>query len=168
MYPKYVVLIKKDARLPSRQVLLDEAWGENMPISYIQDEEALDAASYLDIKVNKWEINPAWSTLQDEEPWIRIEIFRKKGVDEFRGGIARNFSSNLEGYILLSFELDDGWDEIDLLLLGRLVKVISINNECYALNDSGEYMHCEDLFYSIPSVSVIQKLLLFGEKNYQN
>lgn len=83
MYSKYIVFIDKNVPLPSRASIVEGAWGNDVPISFIQDNEVLNDASYLDFKVNKWEANSKWSEMQDDEPMIRVEIFREERVADF-------------------------------------------------------------------------------------
>jgi len=151
MYSKYIVVIDKGISLPSRICLLEDAWGKKVPVSFVQDDEELDAASYLDVKVNKWEANSKWSNMQDEEPWIRIEILRNGNLVNFLSENEFQFSVDSENYFLVVLELDEGWQEIDQVILARLVKIISATHQCYAYDSIGKYVICSDYLKSLPS-----------------
>jgi len=55
--------------------------GLELPISHVQSHEDLGCASFLDLKVNKWECSEDWRNLQPEEPWIRIEFLRESELE---------------------------------------------------------------------------------------
>jgi len=159
MYSKYIVLINKSIFLPSRISLLEKAWGEELPVSFLQDAEELDAASYLDVKVNKWEANDKWSKMQAEEPWIRIEILRDNSLENFLRKNKRLFFVDNESCFLVVLELDSGWQDIDQILLARLVKEVSETDQCYACDDSGKYIACSKYLKSLPSKEAVKKMV---------
>lgn len=53
---RYAVVVESGSDLPDREILVSRAWGD-VPVSYIQDQEAFNDCSFLDLKVNKWELN---------------------------------------------------------------------------------------------------------------
>jgi len=159
VYSKYIVLIDKSASLPSRIHLLGEAWGKEIPVSFVQDNEELDAASYLDVKVNKWEANSKWSDIQNEEPWIRIEILRDSSLINFLDENKSQFPVDKKNYFLVVLELDNGRQEIDQVLLALLVKIISATHECYAYDDLGKTIICTEYLKSLPSREAVKKMV---------
>ncbi|MRJ43377.1 hypothetical protein KF946_07890 [Idiomarina loihiensis] len=157
MYSKYIILIDKNATLPSRSSIVESAWGNDVPISFIQDNEVLNDASYLDFKVNKWEANSKWSEMQDDEPMIRVEIFREERVADFLRDNELWFAFDYEHYFLVALELDDGWHEVDQFLLARVVKVLAENQKVYAYDDVKGYIDCGDYLQSLPSKEAVRK-----------
>ncbi|HHA2536782.1 TPA: hypothetical protein ACOEBE_004477 [Stenotrophomonas maltophilia] len=124
----YVVVLVAEGVIPERESLVCQAWGE-VPISYFQDHESLNECSFIDLKVNKWEINAEWSRKSEVEPWIRIEILRGGAVAEYL--VAQGLSLVVEGGALLSIEMDDGGGEIDEILLVNLVSVFMPGNRVF-------------------------------------
>ncbi|WP_417440284.1 hypothetical protein [Idiomarina sp.] len=157
MYSKYIILIDKNATLPSRSSIVERAWGKDVPISFVQDNEVLNDASYLDFKVNKWEANGKWSEMQDQEPLIRVEIFREERIADFMRENELQCTFDYEGYFLVALELDDGWHEVDQFLLARVVNVLAENQKLYAYDDVKGYIDCGDCLQSLPSKEAVRK-----------
>ena len=160
MYSKYLVVIDKDVALPDRGLLFEEAWGKDIPVSFVQDNETLDAASYLDVKVNKWEINEKWSHLQSEEPWIRIEVLRGQGFKKYVTENECPFIGDNNDSFLVVFELDEGGVQVDEFLLARLVKTTSETHRPFAYDESGKYVPCFEYFQSLPPKEMVKTLCL--------
>lgn len=143
MGTRYVVVLVAGEVLPERKSLVCQAWGE-VPFSYFQDHESLNESSFLDLKVNKWEVNAEWSRKSEDEPWIRIEILRGGAITEYLA--AQGFSLVVGvGEALLSIEMDDGGGEIDEILLAHLVSVFMPGNRVFQWRDEiseidGEYI----------------------------
>ncbi|WP_369038400.1 hypothetical protein [Stenotrophomonas maltophilia] len=143
MGTKYVVVLVAGKGLPERNSLVYQAWGE-VPVSYFQDHESLNESSFLDLKVNKWEVNAEWSRKSEDEPWIRIEILRGGVVAEYLATQGLSLLAGV-GEALLSIEMDDGGGEIDEILLAHLVSVFMPGNRVFRWRDElseidGEYI----------------------------
>ncbi|HDS1578932.1 hypothetical protein WG628_05020 [Stenotrophomonas maltophilia] len=139
----YVVVLNAGETIPERNSLVHQAWGD-VPFSYFQGHESMAESEFLDLKVNKWEINAEWSRNPDGEPWIRIEIVREARVAEWLAthGLAQMAGM---GGVLLIVEMDEGGGELDEVLLARLVSVFSPGNRallwCNGLHEiDGEYI----------------------------
>lgn len=163
MYSKYIVLIDKDVPLPSRASIVGGAWGEDIPVSFVQDNEVLNEASYLDLKVNKWEANSKWSEMQDQEPWIRVEIYRNEQIKKFLRDNGLRFAFDSEDYSLVALELDEGWQELDQVMLGRVVKVFVESQKLYAYDDTEGYIDCGDFLRSLPSKESVRNSIFLSE-----
>jgi len=127
MVSKYFIFFDKKILIPARNTWIKKAWG-NLPYSYVQDDEDLNKATYLDLKINKWEVDRKWSTHQAEEPWIRIELLN--GVDVSNCLSENGFNHEKTPGFLLFFELDGDGDEIDYDLLDSLVASLVNQQEC--------------------------------------
>lgn len=114
-----MILASEDTEFPNRQEWILAAWG-TIPISYVQESEDINEASYLDIKVNKWELNPVWSKVQAQEPWIRIEFIRGEEIRYQTQATKRD-------RLLVILELDGPCKEVDYQLLYRLAQVLVQN-----------------------------------------
>lgn len=143
MGTRYVVVLVAGEALPERNSLVYQAWGD-VPFSYFQDHESLNESGFLDLKINKWEVNAEWSRKSEDEPWIRIEILRGGAVTEYLA--AQGFSLVVGvGEALLSIEMDDGGGDIDEILLAHLVSVFMPGNRVFQWRDElseigGEYI----------------------------
>lgn len=142
MGTRYVVVLVAEGMIPERESLVRQAWGE-VPISYFQDHESLNECSFIDLKVNKWEVNAEWSRKSEVEPWIRIEILRGGAVAEYL--VAQGLSLVVERGGVLSIEMDDGGCEVDEILLVNLVSVFMPGNRVFQWRDGlseidGEYI----------------------------
>ena len=164
MYSKYLVMIDVDTSLPSRKSMVEIAWGEDVPISFVQDNEVFNEASYLDFKVNKWEVNQKWSEMQDEEPWIRLEIIRDIQIKDYVSENKLTFSFDYKRYYLVALELDDGWQEIDQALLARVVVSLAKNKKVYAFDDNEGYIDCTDTLSSLPSKKTVRKSIFLDKE----
>ena len=158
MGTKFIVVLKDGMKLPERKFWIDQAWGD-FPVSYFQDDESLDECNFLDLKVNKWEINSEWSLVQGDAPWIRVEILRGAPLEEYLKGqgvfpLIKGF-----GELLLVFELDDGGNDLDEILLLRLVIVFWGSGIIYRWDD-GFHVVNENAIASLPGIEVVRSRLL--------
>jgi len=158
MCSKYLVVCDRRENFPSRVEWLDRAWGE-VPVSYVQDGEELRSTSYLDVKVNKWELNSGWSGRQVDEPWIRIEFFRDNFLKSFVEENAFPFDLDFSSDMLLVFELDDGWLDVDKYLIENIVCVLSEKCRCYLWRGRFELLGRE-YFKNIPSKIEVKNMLI--------
>jgi len=77
MSRKYAVSMHSSTVLPQRSAWVSAAWGD-LPVSHFQSDENLNDCSFIDLKVNKWEISG--SRLQwGLDPFIRAEILKARG-----------------------------------------------------------------------------------------
>ena len=120
MSNRYAVVLEPGAHLPERDALVSQAWG-SVPVSYFQDREVFSDCSFLDLKVNKWEVNREWSSKQSSEPWIRIEKFKGQSLDEFLRKEGAVLPVDMAGITLMIIEMDEGGIALDYCLLLRLV-----------------------------------------------
>ena len=139
----YVVVLNAGEAIPERSSLVYQAWGD-VPFSYFQGHESMAESGFLDLKVNKWEVNAEWSRNSDGEPWIRIEIVRGARVAEWLATHGLACMAGMGGVLLIA-EMDDGGGELDEVLLARLVSVFIPRNRafhwCNELNEiDGEYI----------------------------
>lgn len=158
MGTKFIVVLKGGVKLPERKFLIDQAWGD-FPVSYFQDDESLGECNFLDIKVNKWEINSEWSVLQGDAPWIRVEMLRGASLEEYLNDQGVFPLINGCGELLLVFELDDGGNELDEILLLRLVMVFWGGGVIYRWDD-GFHVVDESVLASLPGLGVVRSRLL--------
>ncbi len=128
MYCKYLILFDDVVKLPQRADLISKAWGERNPVSFFQSDEDLNKATFLDVSINKWEVNPKWSDEYDVAPLVRIEILRGSAVKDFTS--ENHIIVPSDTLSALVFSLDDGYKNIDILLLTRLVYEIKNFIEC--------------------------------------
>ncbi|MDD0973161.1 hypothetical protein [Pseudomonas fontis] len=158
MNSQYVVVLEQGTVFPQRELLISEAWGE-VPVSYFQDQEISSECTFLDLKVNKWEINSQWSSQQDSEPWIRIEILKGKMLEDFLQNKERLLPVDDLPETLLVFELDDAGTELDDMLLLRLVSVFHNGSKIYRWCDGFQEVS-EDAFASMLTKHVIRERLI--------
>lgn len=158
MSMKCAVVLQRGADLPERGALISRAWGD-VPTSYFQDEEDLNVCSFLDLKINKWEINIEWSRKQIEEPWIRIELLKGRALAEYLRNEACPPPVNANEEILLLFELDDGGSELDEMLLIRLVSVFFGVGKLYHWCDGFREIS-ESAIAALPPPEAVRKRLL--------
>jgi hypothetical protein len=130
MSSKYAAVLRRETSLPERELLIGQAWGD-VPVSYVQDQECLNDCSFLDLKINKWEVNPNWSGRQDSDVWIRIEILKEARLVEYLQNEVCPLSVDVDHEILVVFELDEGWSAFDNLLLLRLVSAFCDFSKIY-------------------------------------
>ncbi|MDH4608949.1 hypothetical protein [Pseudomonas sp. BN102] len=134
MYRKYFVVCEDLEGFPCREEFIEKAWGD-LPVSFFQDDEFLSKASYLDVKVNKWEVSQEWSTLQEVEPCIRIDFLRDERLAEFCREVRLSGCEVSSAEVVLVLELDGEGMELDELLLASMVRVLSETYQCYALDE---------------------------------
>lgn len=134
MSDKYAVALESGGVLPERENLILQAWGD-VPVSYVQDEELLSACSFLDLKINKWEVNKQWSTQQESEPWIRMEILRGQALEDYFQHNGKTLRNAGQYKALLILELDEGGVEVDVFLFMRLISVFSESFKVYRFYD---------------------------------
>jgi hypothetical protein len=155
MSDEYVVAVGREASLPPRNVLISQAWG-SLPVSYFQDHEDLDECSFLDLKVNKWEINDLWAG-NGIEPAIRIDILKGAALSDFMRN--HDFPISCVAYErLLVLKLDEGAEAIDEMLLLRLISVLVGIGKVYVLRQRVEEL-TEGSINAMPTVgAVVEKL----------
>ena len=106
MSDKYVVVLDAGSDLPERDYLISNAWGD-VPVSYVQDEVAFNECSFLDLKVNKWEVNNEWSKQQVSEPWIRIEKVEGEVLNDFLLNESSSWPKENVPEKIITIELDE-------------------------------------------------------------
>jgi len=137
MSNRYAVILESESVLPERELLVSEAWG-SVPVSYVQDQEIFNECSFLDLKVNKWEVDSQWSSKQDLEPLIRIEKLTDEGLEEFLQQEGCRWSLDMAGKKLIIIEMDEGGGAVDDMLLMRLLSVFHARFKVYSCSDSIE------------------------------
>lgn len=158
MNSKCAVVLGVGSVLPERDCLIRKAWG-NVPVSYFQDEEDLNACSFLDLKINKWEINGEWSCRQFEEPWIRIEVLRGQVLVEHLRAETWSPPMNSAEETLIIFKLDEGGSELDEVLLLRLVSVFFGDGKLYRWCDGFQEIG-EGAIAALPTLQALQERML--------
>jgi hypothetical protein len=154
----YAVILGMGSSLPDRGLLLSQAWGD-VPVSYIQDHEDTNECTFLDLKVNKWEVNSQWSNKQVSEPWIRIEMLKGQALEQYMRGEGLPFPIEVEHEALMIFELDEGGTELDEMLLLRLLSVFCGSSKVYRLSNCIEDVS-ESIIDTLPSCHTVRELLI--------
>ncbi|MHA3735421.1 hypothetical protein ACXR0M_07055 [Pseudomonas sp. Eth.TT006] len=149
MANRFAVVVESGSDLPDRDILVSRAWGD-VPVSYIQDQEAFNDCSFLDLKVNKWELNREWGDKQDSECWIRIEKFKGATLEDFLREDGAFWPVDMSGKTLMIIELDEGGSELDQCLLLRLVSVFLGQFKVYRWSDAVEEV-TEETVASVPT-----------------
>lgn len=158
MSTQYWILLKNGHCIPEREMLLSSAWGD-LPVSYSQDHEEINFCSYLDVKVNKWEIDKKWSKVQFPEPNISIEFFRKKELAAFLDGKHLPFVVNREHDTLVILQVDVGGWDIDQKLTVALASVIAGTEPIYVQDAQGFSAKYDFNEKKKPSISELKALL---------
>lgn len=158
MRARYVAVIGAGVVLPERELLISLAWGA-APVSCFQDRESLDDCSFLDLKVNKWEVNADWSRGQYEEPFIRIEILRGAALAEYMHNEVPSLPVSDIGEAVLVFELDEGGSKLDEVLLLRLVSVFFEGNKLYRWCDGFREISEEEVASLPTRQSLLERLV---------
>ncbi|WP_053162415.1 hypothetical protein [Pseudomonas brassicacearum] len=158
MGSKYAVVLGQDTVLPERDSLISQAWGD-VPVSYVQDQEIFSECSFLDLKINKWEVNTQWSSRQGSEPWIRIEILKEKALEEYLQDEGHSLPVEVSRDVLVVFELDEGGVALDEMLLLHLVSVFYKSCKVYKWCDDFQEVN-EETFTTLPATHIIQERLL--------
>lgn len=155
---KYAVDFEEGFILPHRSDWVEQAWGD-VPVSYMQDDETLNNCSFLDLKINKWELSAAWSERHKlrREPMIRIEILRGEERNRFLTESNCSLIMASANGTLLVLELDEGGWDIDEILLLRLVSVFWGKSKIYNISESCEQVFDVNLF---PKLSVVHERLM--------
>jgi hypothetical protein len=135
MIEYWVVLNAGRADL-ERKALLCRAWGR-LPVSYVQDHEDLASCTYLDVKVNKWEIDSLWSKLQPQEPWIRLEFFRGELLDPLLGKYGLSLASRKSCNTIVVIRVDEGGSDIDRKLALALASALTSGESIYQVDNEG-------------------------------
>lgn len=159
MRNKYAIARPPGATLPDRKSLIERAWGD-VPVSYIQDNEVLSECTFIDLKINKWETNSRWRAKQDSEPWIRVEILRGAAIKEFLGRDDGLVAVDFAGGTLVVLELDEGGNELDDMLLFRLVSVLGERCDVYRWTASTYQKVGTDEISRLPTQHSIRDRLL--------
>lgn len=158
MSSKYAVILKQGSILPKRDFLISEAWGK-VPVSYFQDQESLNDCTFIYLKINKWEINSQWSSQQDSEPWIRINILKGKTLKEYVQNEEHLLPIGATSETILVFELDDTENDLDEILLLRLVSVFGNNSKIYRWCDGFQEMGEDDLTSTLTKQDIHKRLI---------
>lgn len=158
MSRKFAVVLGAGTSLPERDHWVRQAWG-SVPVSFVQDDEFLNSCSFLDMKVNKWEVNPQWSSKQEVEPWIRIEITKRPKLEQCLQNEAFPLSADAACETLLLFELDEDGCELDDLMLRRLVSVFLGRGKVYEWCDGFQEVREGDVAF-LPTQPTVHELLL--------
>ncbi|WP_432216887.1 hypothetical protein ACREYJ_15735 [Pseudomonas kribbensis] len=158
MTDRYAVVLQSSAELPERTLLVNQAWG-SVPVSFVQDEEDFNDCSFLDLKINKWEVNIEWSGKQAVEPWIRIEKIKEEMLDEFLKKESRSWPLDVAGKTLMTIQLDEGGSALDDVLLLRLVSVFLDRFKVYRCSDSVEEVSREFMSYIPAQHTVLERLI---------
>ena len=101
----YTIVCSGNKSLPNRSDFLEFGFGllgSSLPFSHVQDAEDLNHATYLDFKIDKWRISPAWRDVQNDEPMIRIEFLRGIQIEEF-------LLSTLDASLAKEANVNDTW-----------------------------------------------------------
>ncbi|WP_339494669.1 hypothetical protein [Pseudomonas sp. RA_105y_Pfl2_P56] len=162
MTNRYAVVVESGSDLPDREVLVSRAWGD-VPVSYIQDQEAFNDCSFLDLKVNKWELNREWSAKQDSELWIRIEKLKGSALDDFLHRDGSLWPVDLAEKTLMIIELDEGGSALDHCLLLRLVSVFMEQFKVYRWSD-GIVEVSDEIVASLPAQQAVLERLIGCEQ----
>lgn len=158
MTSKYAAVTGSESLFPERDYLIGQAWGD-VPVSYVQDNECINECSFLDLKINKWEMNKRWSDRQNVEPWIRIEIIKGLLIDEYLENKKYPLYMDCACESLIVFELDEGGIAIDELLLLRLVSVFFPQSKVYRLTDRFEEIDSRAIS-GLPTKEVVREKLV--------
>nr|WP_288912674.1 hypothetical protein [uncultured Pseudomonas sp.] len=157
MRNRYAVVLDAGSILPDRAFLSSQAWGD-VPVSYVQDHEFINECSFLDLKVNKWEIDSRWSIKQESEPWIRIEVFKGQALEEYLLNEDCPLSIEAARETLIIFGLDEGGTSVDDMLLLRLVSVFYGRFRVYRWSDCIEEVSENTIAY-LPALDVVRERL---------
>ena len=157
MSNRYAVVLGAGSILPDRGFLIGQAWGD-VPVSYVQDHEVFNECSFLDLKINKWEINSQWSSKQESEPWIRIEILKGQVLEEYLRNKGCPLSVEVARETLIIFEMDEGGAAVDDMLLLRLVSVFYGRFRVYRWSDRIEEVS-ENIISSLPALHTVRERL---------
>jgi hypothetical protein len=155
MSDKYVVVLDAGTDLPERDYLISNAWGD-APVSYVQDEVAFNECSFLDLKVNKWEVNNEWSKQQVSEPWIRIEKVEGEVLNDFLLNEGSAWPKENVPEKIITIELDEGGSEVDEILLQRLIAVFFGRFKVYRCSDRIEEVS-QGTIDTIPTLDAIHE-----------
>ncbi|OUM05708.1 hypothetical protein BW686_20365 [Pseudomonas syringae] len=158
MTDKYAVALGSGAVLPERENLILQAWGD-VPVSHFQDEDVLNDCSFLDLKINKWEVNKQWSAQQESEPWIRMEILRGQALEDYLQNDGEMLRHATQHEALVVVELDEGGLDIDDFLLMRLISVFSERFKVYRFCDGYQEVH-EEALASLPARNAVMERLV--------
>lgn len=158
MSSRYAVVLEAGSILPDRESLISQAWGD-VPVSYVQDHEIFNECSFLDLKVNKWELNSQWSSKQQSEVWIRIEILKGQVLEEYLKNEGCPVPVEAACETLIVFELDEGNSAVDNMLLLRLISVFYERFRVYKWSDRIEEMNA-NIIASLPGRNTVRDQLI--------
>lgn len=158
MNNKYLVVLEPDSVLPEREHMIRQAWG-SVPVSYVHDDEDFNECDFLDLKVNKWEINSEWSSKQVNEPWIRIEKVEGERLDEFFQKNNGHCPVEIKSSKLMVIEIDEDGHPVDEILLLLLVSVFYGRFKVYLWSDSVEELGA-DAIAGLPDQESIRNRLI--------
>ncbi|HEL3778442.1 TPA: hypothetical protein UOA91_003115 [Stenotrophomonas maltophilia] len=153
MSRKYAIALHASVVLPQRDAWIHAAWGD-VPVSHFQSDEDLNNCSFLDLKVNKWEIGSE-ERAEESEPFIRVEILRAHALVEHLGETVYRPPADAAQEIILVLELDDGGNELDEGLLKRLVSILAQGNRLYCWKD-GFRLAGMEFAQAVPTLKDVQ------------
>lgn len=153
MSRKYAIALHASVVLPQRDAWIHAAW-DDVPVSHFQSDEDLNNCSFLDLKVNKWEIGSE-ERAEESEPFIRVEILRAHALVEHLGETVYRQPVDAAQEIILVLELDDGGNELDEGLLKRLVSILAEGNRLYCWKD-GFRLAGMEFAQAVPTLKDVQ------------
>ncbi|QXH58844.1 hypothetical protein [Pseudomonas maumuensis] len=161
MDTKFLIVSPLRDSLPPREDVLTQAWGE-LPVSYVLDEADLNEASYMDVKVNKWEVNPIWSERYGLEPLIGVEFLKGESLKAYlqETDLAPAVDVRTQRLIVVTLD-EEGRSEIDGLLTKALVRVLAKSGQCYLVAEDLTPVD-EHYFLSLPSAGALKRQLEQG------
>jgi len=148
----YWIACSNEYSLPERDVILRSVFRDEyseLQISYVSNDVDLNKATMLDFKVDKWAVDPRWRDLQEDEPFIRIELLRgdqcRSFLKENERAIDSQALTSSENYIV-AMELDDGdIHEIDIAILARLASWFAEYCGEWVIQDGGKVIGIDAL-----------------------
>jgi len=163
MHPTYFVVLEAGRRLPERSALLKRAWGD-LPVSYIQDRAKINSCSYLDVKVNKWEVDKRWSIMSTQEACIRIEFLRRDKLANFINERDLPLAVNTGSDVLVVLQIDGDVPEIeaDRKLAEALAVAIADGGRLYVYDEGMLSTESNSQPISALSAPALKDLLLRG------
>ncbi|KQV15875.1 hypothetical protein ASC74_26140 [Pseudomonas sp. Root329] len=158
MERKFVVAFDRNDQLPERREWLSEAWGD-VPTTHFQSDESMLDSIFIDLKINKWELNAAWSSRQGLAPIIRIEILRDESLVEFVNNHASLICDEVDAKVLMVFELEGESMDVDFIILMRLVAALCGRGRCYQWAEKLEFLD-EKALADLPSSVELKDMLI--------
>ena len=63
---------------PEKSKLTSYIWKQGVPYNHVQDAISLNASTFLDTSLRKWEIDRNWNDQQQSVMWLRVGFERSK------------------------------------------------------------------------------------------